>query len=105
MAEKRALAVAQTVETVSRPSSFVAAMAETRPLIAAEPMFRAPSPEMVSESNLTSCPSAPDGGISSAKNDAAIGAKPETKRPNELLISANPSQGNCVHGSTEQPHP
>src|ERR1700704_2695983 len=35
--------------TVTRPSSLTAAIAATRPLIAAEPMFRAPSPEMVSE--------------------------------------------------------
>src|SRR5215469_3842792 len=41
--------------TVSRPFSLTAAMAATRPLIAAEPMFRAPRPEMVSESNLASC--------------------------------------------------
>src|SRR5271168_679019 len=41
--------------TVSRPFSFVAASADTRPLIVADPMFRAPSPEMVSESNLASC--------------------------------------------------
>src|SRR5271168_2541749 len=41
--------------TVSRPSSLTAAIAATRPLMAAEPIFRAPSPEMVSESNLTLC--------------------------------------------------
>src|SRR6516225_7107589 len=40
--------------TVSRPFSLTAAIAATRPLIAAEPMFRAPRPEMVSESNLAS---------------------------------------------------
>src|ERR1700687_3124085 len=44
--------------TVSRPSSFTAAIAATRPLIAAEPMLRAPKPEIVSESNLASCPAA-----------------------------------------------
>src|SRR5882762_10116480 len=31
--------------TVSRPSSFIAATAATRPLMAADPMFRAPSPK------------------------------------------------------------
>src|SRR6267154_2197726 len=41
--------------TVSRPSSFTAAIAATRPLMAAEPMFRAPRPEIVSESNLVFC--------------------------------------------------
>src|SRR5713101_3679779 len=30
-------------------------MAETRPLMAADPIFRAPRPEMVSESNFASC--------------------------------------------------
>src|SRR6516225_12391389 len=40
--------------TVSRPFSLTAAIAATRPLITAEPMFRAPRPETVSESNLTS---------------------------------------------------
>src|SRR6266511_2504455 len=36
--------------TVSRPPSCTAASAAIRPLIAAEPMFRAPSPEIVAES-------------------------------------------------------
>src|ERR1700682_1800167 len=40
--------------TVSRPSSLTAVTAATRPLIAADPIFRAPNPEMVSESN-TAC--------------------------------------------------
>src|SRR5215472_10905074 len=44
--------------TVSRPFSLTAAMAAMRPLIAAEPMFRAPRPEMASESNLASCANA-----------------------------------------------
>src|SRR5207302_11379695 len=46
--------LAAPMYTVSRPSSFTAAIAATRPLMAAEPMFRAPSPEPVSESNLAS---------------------------------------------------
>src|SRR5579863_8861598 len=41
--------------TVSLPSSFTAVSAGTRPLMAAEPMFRAPNPEIISESNFTSC--------------------------------------------------
>src|SRR5437773_480681 len=41
--------------TVRRPSSFTAAIAATRPLMAAEPMFRAPRPEIVSEANLAFC--------------------------------------------------
>src|SRR5947208_16804071 len=46
--------LAAPMYTVSRPSSFTAAIAATRPLMAAEPMFRAPRPEIVSESNLAS---------------------------------------------------
>src|SRR5579863_5774845 len=38
--------------TVSRSPSQVPAIAAMRPLIAADPMLRAPRPEMVSESNL-----------------------------------------------------
>src|ERR1700704_2200292 len=41
--------------TVNRPSSLTAVTAAMRPLIAAEPIFREPKPEMVSESNTASC--------------------------------------------------
>src|SRR3984957_6229054 len=41
--------------TFKRPSSFTAVSAETRPLIAAEPILRAPNPETESESNFASC--------------------------------------------------
>src|SRR5947208_4066949 len=44
-------------------------MAATRPLIAAEPMFRAPRPEMVSESNLASCACAAASKISEPAKD------------------------------------
>src|SRR5215471_782469 len=54
--------------TVRRPFSLTAAMAATRPLIVAEPMFRAPRPEIVSESNLTSCATA----VLERINEAAI---------------------------------
>src|SRR5580658_84056 len=47
--------LAAPMYTVKRPSSFTAFSAETRPLMAAEPMFRAPKPEIVSESTFTSC--------------------------------------------------
>src|SRR6267154_4831421 len=40
--------------TVRRPSSLTAVTAAIRPLIAAEPIFREPKPEMVSESNTAS---------------------------------------------------
>src|ERR1700675_3195644 len=41
--------------TVMRPFSLTAVSAAMRPLIVAEPMFRAPSPEIESESYFTSC--------------------------------------------------
>src|ERR1700722_5104377 len=47
--------LAAPIYTVKRPSSFTAVSAETRPLIAAEPILRAPSPEIESESNFASC--------------------------------------------------
>src|SRR5579862_7223151 len=47
--------LAAPMYTVRRSSSFTAVSAETRPLIAAEPIFRAPNPEIVSESNFASC--------------------------------------------------
>src|SRR5258708_3448624 len=74
--------------TVSRPPSFTAAIAATRPLMAAEPMFLAPRPEMVSESNLATC-----AGVVSAKIIAApstIGR--ETNQRINLRIPADSSQ-------------
>src|SRR5580692_10670603 len=50
--------LAAPIYTVRRPSSLTADSAETRPLISAEPMLRAPRPEIVSESNFASCASA-----------------------------------------------
>src|SRR6202166_2189935 len=41
--------------TVIRPFSLTAVSAAMRPLIVAEPMFRAPRPEIESESYFTSC--------------------------------------------------
>src|SRR5215470_5455345 len=60
--------LAAPIYTVRRPFSLTAAIAATRPLIVAEPMFRASSPDMVSESNLTSCASA----VLEKINEAAI---------------------------------
>src|SRR5436190_5741144 len=45
--------LAAPMYTVSRSPSFTASSAATRPLIAAEPMLRAPKPEIVSESTFT----------------------------------------------------
>src|SRR5690242_2439441 len=60
--------------TVSRPSSCTAVTAATRPLIAAEPMLRAPRPEMVSESTFTAgcCAAARVGMAASARAQAAV---------------------------------
>src|SRR3954454_20747443 len=49
--------LAEPTYTVARPFSMTASMAAMRPLMAAEPMLRAGSPEMVSESN--ACANAP----------------------------------------------
>src|SRR3954471_21388986 len=45
--------LAEPTKTVTRLASCTAATAAMRPLIAAEPMLRAPRPEIVSESTLT----------------------------------------------------
>src|ERR1700722_12811939 len=74
--------------TVSLPSSFMAAIADTRPLIAAEPMFRAPSPEIESESNFASCAGAGPAKIISAR---IVIAATQKQRIN-LLISRNSSE-------------
>src|SRR6266496_2705535 len=50
--------------------SRVPAMAEMRPLMVAEPMFRAPSPEMVAELNGASSAWQRTGERSSSENDA-----------------------------------
>src|SRR5207249_7647295 len=42
---------APTMSVIFPEASFVPAIAEIRPLIAAEPMLRAPNPEMVAELN------------------------------------------------------
>src|SRR5438034_907881 len=73
--------------TVRRPSSFTAAIAATRPLMAAEPMFRAPRPEMVSESNLTSCASTGPAKIIVTRNTIVTTAKQRI----DLRISADSS--------------
>src|SRR6266853_3816578 len=61
--------------TVSRPASWTAATAATRPLIAAEPMLRAPKPEMVSESTFTGpgcCAAASTGRAASTQARAVL---------------------------------
>src|SRR6266851_4629180 len=47
--------LAAPTNTVSRPFSFTASTAATRPLIVADPILRAGSPEIVAASNLTGC--------------------------------------------------
>src|SRR5215469_4160595 len=69
--------------TVSRPFSLTAAIAATRPLIAAEPMFRAPRPEMASESNLASC-----AGAGSVKSGAPATNIITARQRMDLFIAA-----------------
>ena len=87
--------LADPTYTVRRPSSFTAAIAETRPLMAAEPMLRAPRPEIVSESNLISCADEPGEKQSKPKTRATS----NIVRRNELLILANPSCSNFLRRS------
>src|SRR5436190_9852264 len=47
--------LAEPTNTVSLPFSSTASTAATRPLMVADPMLRAGSPEMVAASNLTAC--------------------------------------------------
>src|SRR5260370_6076903 len=77
--------------TVSRPFSFTAAIAATRPLMAAEPMFRAPRPEMVSESNLASCAGAGPAKIIVARDTIVPAVEP----PLHLLTPPHPSPLHC----------
>src|SRR5438876_11742183 len=67
--------LAAPMYTVSRPSYFTAAIAATRPLMEAEPMFRAPRPEIVSESNLVSWAGAGPAIIILARNTIITAAK------------------------------
>src|SRR5271156_596717 len=59
--------LAAPMYTLSLPSSFTAVRADTRPLMVAEPMFRAPSPEIESESNFASCAARRAGNSNAAK--------------------------------------
>src|SRR6202521_3615746 len=47
--------LAAPTNTVRRPFSFTAATAAMRPLMVAEPMLRAGSPEILAASNLVAC--------------------------------------------------
>src|SRR5258708_25696826 len=47
--------LADPTKTLRRPSSVMASIAATLPLLMAEPMLRTGSPEMVAESNFTAC--------------------------------------------------
>src|ERR1700722_1372494 len=64
--------LAAPMYTVKRPSSFTAVSADTRPLIAAEPILRAPNPETESESNFASC---------AARLPGSLNAKTRTANP------------------------
>src|SRR5436309_15978657 len=53
--------LAAPTKSVVFPPSFLPATAAMRPLIVAEPMFRAPRPESVAESNFGGAPERPEG--------------------------------------------
>src|SRR5215470_17661058 len=77
--------LAAPMYTVSLPSSLTAVSADTRPLITAEPMLRAPSPEMASASNVAFCALA-----AAAKSSAATRAFAHDGYTSEFLMDANP---------------
>src|SRR5216683_2644486 len=87
--------------TVRRPSSFTAAIAATRPLMAAEPMFRAPRPEIVSESNLVFCAGADAANIIIARIAVVTAAKQRIV----LLISADSSASKLLQRVLNLIHP
>src|SRR6266403_217921 len=87
--------------TVSRPSSFTAAIAATRPLMAAEPMFRAPRPEIASESNLAFCAGAGSANIIIARIAVITAAKQRIV----LLISADSSASKLQQRLLDLIHP
>src|SRR5260370_1025800 len=87
--------------TVRRPPSFTAAIAATRPLMAAEPMFRAPRPEIVSESNLAFCAHTGPANIIIARIAVVTAAKQRIA----LLISPGSSFLNLCQPSFELLHP
>src|SRR5262245_1719037 len=71
--------LAEPTYTVSRPFSCTAATAAIRPLIAAAPMLRAPSPEMVLESILGGGPAGWAVALT-ARVKARIAADPQMAR-------------------------
>src|SRR5947209_6260256 len=76
--------LAAPTKRVVLPPSFLAATAAMRPLIAAEPMFLAPSPERVAESNFGAPPPDPEegaGGATRAGAEAAEAGTAITARP------------------------
>src|ERR1700719_576770 len=77
---------APTTSVIFPEGSFVPAIAEMRPLIAAEPMLRAPKPEMAAELNE----------VSSARTEMISEQKSAVVRQNfDIgLIISKPSPGN-----------
>src|SRR3954467_12455876 len=68
--------LAAPMYTVRRPFSWTAARAATRPLIVAEPMLRAPSPEMVLKSTLAA--GSDRCALIAQEREKEISAKPKT---------------------------
>src|SRR5229473_3735068 len=86
--------------TVSRWPSHTASRATIRPLIAAEPMLRAPRPEIVSESTFTGA--ADCGACAAALPAMARATAPAAQRPiDRFVIAQFPSrEGGLTDGVT-----
>src|SRR5580704_10426996 len=96
--------LAAPMYTVKRPSSFTAVSADTRPLIAAEPILRAPSPEIESESNFASCAARLPGSRNAearSKNPAPAVTDLRIEKPSSVSLRRIPFVRNrCVHEIT-----
>src|SRR6266542_4872544 len=78
--------LAAPTKTVVLPSLFLAATAETRPLIVAEPMLRAERPDRTPESRTGT--RAPDGAGGRAAGAEAAGAAPDATRTRPIGVPA-----------------
>src|SRR5271156_924013 len=87
--------LAAPMYTVSRPSSFTAASAAMRPLIVAEPIFRAPSPAIVSESNFAVCADIPVASIAAKIGASAIDVFSDPRKKFFMFSVSSVRNENC----------
>jgi len=78
--------------------------AEIRPLIVAEPMLRAPSPEIVSESNLASCAKTPGANPPARRMATIADVRKKDVRKNLLMISVPSWYGKSFVGARHAAH-